>query len=284
MDQARHGDVSPSFAKEWLRYSTNNIKENVFLEEACHNFGLRQLIKEPTREDNLLDLVLTNTEAATCSVQPKVADHKLLEVCLHLPVPRQEAVTRVVWDFRKAKWQELKQGLQNVDWDFLESCSPDEGAQALIDKVFNLMQACIPRRTFIEKKSSHPWLNDKVEKLVQKRQDAEGTSKEREEAESCSKGILEEYHKHLTRVRSELSTLKPGSKKWWSKIQELVQEKGKTCNIPAFKKKDQSWVTTAAEKANLLADNFSAKYCLDEAQTNCYTLLTQQQQTVEEWS
>ena len=44
-----------------------------------------------------------------------------------------------------------------------------------------------------EKKSTHPWLTDEVEDLVEAKQAAEGTANAREAAEACSAGILRQF-------------------------------------------------------------------------------------------
>ena len=266
----------------WLRFSTCNSAEGTELENTCNSLGLRQLVKEPTREENLLDLVLTNSEQVRCSVQEKVADHKVVEVTLDLPVPREETVYRWVWDFKKAKWDELKEELGKTSWGFLDVLSPDDGARQLTDKLLELLKTKVPQRLLGEKKSTHPWLNERVAQLVKEKKEAEGTAQEQEATEACSKGVLEEYRAYVNRVRAELAELKAGSKKWWTKTQELLKEKSKTCNVPALRKPDKTWVTTAKGKANLLKDTFSAKYTLPAEARNCYTELVQQE-LQEDW-
>ena len=126
--------------RAWLRYSSSRTSpEGTLLEEVCRELSLRQLVREPTREENLLDLALTNSEEVTCRVLPRVADHKILEVSLNLPVPREELVQRKVWNFTKARWDDLVEELGKVDWDCLDVLSPDNGAQLLTDRVLQLL-------------------------------------------------------------------------------------------------------------------------------------------------
>ena len=267
--------------QRWLRYSTSNSAEGVLLQQHCHELGLRQLVREPTREENLLDLVLTNSGGVRCTVLEKVADHKLVEARLQLPVPREETVYRQVWDFAKASWENLETSLKNTSWDFLETASPDEGAKKLTDTLLTLLRRWIPQKLLGEKKSTHPWLNERVTQLVDAKKKAEGTAEEKTATEACSQGVLEEYRAYLARTRAELATLKRGSKKWWSKTQELLGEKSQTCSVPALKHADGTWATTPTSKANLLATTFAAKYTSPTEATNQYTEVEQQSGAVE---
>ena len=72
-------------------------------------------------------------------------------------------------------------------------------AKTLTEKVLQAVEKWVPKRTVKEKKSMHQWLNERVMKLVAEKHDAEGTEKEKEAAEACSKGVLEEYKKHFQR-------------------------------------------------------------------------------------
>ena len=84
---------------------------------------------------------------------------------------------------------------------------------------------------------------------------------------------MEEYKAYVSRTRQELEKMLRGTKKWWSKTQEILQEKGKTCNIPALKESSSSWTTDAVAKANLFAEKFTNKYALEAREFNEYSAL-----------
>ena len=126
----------------------------------CKEYGLAQRVKTPTRNEYLLDLVLTDVGAVKCEVAKKVADHALVIARFPLPVPEEEQVKRVVWDYCKADWHKLKRLLKEADWDFLDTSDPDEGAAELTCRLLRWMSDCIPVRTVTQRKSTHPWLTD----------------------------------------------------------------------------------------------------------------------------
>ena len=83
------GDLNVHHAK-WLRFSNGNSIVGADLKAFSENYGLHQLVKEPTRNEYLLDLLLTDIAGAKVKVGSYVADHKHLLVQIpHLKSRRQ---------------------------------------------------------------------------------------------------------------------------------------------------------------------------------------------------
>ena len=66
--------------------------------------------------------------------------------------------------------------------------------------------------------------------------------------------------------------MRPGSKQFWTKINELLSEEAKTYKIPALKAENGEWMISPSAKANDLAKTFSGK-C--EPESNRFTVLKQ---------
>ena len=64
--------------KKWLWKSSRNSAEGEALQKFCSESGMQQLVREATREQYLLDLVLSDVEACKCKVLPRIADHCLI--------------------------------------------------------------------------------------------------------------------------------------------------------------------------------------------------------------
>jgi hypothetical protein len=133
---------------------------------------------------------------------------------------------------------------------------------------------CIPKIVLRERKSTHPWVNDRVLELVKAKHKASGTVEAKAATVACSAGMKVEYAKHIQKQRVRLARERRASKGWWSKTRRLLKQKTKICNIPALKRKKGEWCTTAKSKADLLADTFKSKYTLGEQATNHYTEIT----------
>ena len=57
--------------KRWLTHANHNNIEGTELQKACNDIGLQQKMKKPTREDHLLDFVLTNVPGAKTKIYNK---------------------------------------------------------------------------------------------------------------------------------------------------------------------------------------------------------------------
>ena len=81
------GDLNVHHRK-WLRYSTGNTQEGEVLMQTCLELGLRQIVREPTRGANLLDLVLTDLDGLVkTKVLGSLDDHRSVLLELRLATP-----------------------------------------------------------------------------------------------------------------------------------------------------------------------------------------------------
>ena len=190
-----------------------------------------------------------------------------------LPIAEVLLVERTVWKFATADWDRLDALLHEEDWSQISRMTPDMGAQTLSDTLMRHAGCCIQKKNVVEKKSTHPWLNDVVVCAIADRRDAEGTPSEAEAARECSKTVMTEYNKWVCNVHDDLVTTKRGSKAWWKKQRQLQLQKQKCSSIPALKKLDGDWVGDSQGKADLLAETLSSKYSLPEQSVNEYSEL-----------
>jgi hypothetical protein len=142
--------------KKWLRRSARNSVEGETLHQFCLDHGLQQLVKEATREQYLLDLVITDIDEAKCKVLPKVADHECVLVYLDLQVPKTEIKKRVVWRFAEADWDALRTKGMLYDWSKLDRCSADQAAELITRELLRMAEECIPKKKLREKKMHSP--------------------------------------------------------------------------------------------------------------------------------
>ena len=102
--------------KKWLKYSNANTPVGADLKCICDFFGIFQAVREPTRNEYLLDLILTNIQGISVKVMPYIADHKGILCKLPFREILEKSVEREVWDFRSAEWKELDKALKEFDW------------------------------------------------------------------------------------------------------------------------------------------------------------------------
>ena len=142
----------------WLKFSDSNTTLGQELQDICDSAGLTQIVKEPTRKNNLLDLVLTSApELTKATVLASISDHRAVFIDVKLEVPESIEVEREVWCFNKANWKGLKKALSKKSWDFLKTETVDASAERLTEVIIETAKQFIPKRKIKHQKSSHPW-------------------------------------------------------------------------------------------------------------------------------
>ena len=82
--------------KKWLRFFNDNIQIGTDFKIFCDYHVLFQLVREPTRQEYLLDLALIDLSKSSTSVLPLITDHKGILVKLPLPEFLEIQITRTV--------------------------------------------------------------------------------------------------------------------------------------------------------------------------------------------
>ena len=80
----------------------------------CDFHGFTQLVREPTRQEYLLDLVITDIVGASTIVCPSIADHKGVKIKLPVPEVKETVVKRMVWHMASADWRGIEAELENM--------------------------------------------------------------------------------------------------------------------------------------------------------------------------
>ena len=260
---------------EWLRFSNRPSPEGSQLESVCCSLGLKQHVKEPTRGNHLLDLVLSNfVSGVTCKVTPgiKEDDHDGVLAIVKVSIPAAQPVRRQVYDFKKANWKLLKQKLSDTDWGAaLNHLRADEAAEHLTTLILSAIEDAIPTKWIIDKSHSHPWINDDCRKALLRKHQALGTDDFVLFRDECSNTFLRAYHEHVRKTRDTLKSLSPSSRGWWKIANSLLTKSSVTENIPALQREDGSWAMSPEERANELASTFQKKSELPPVETNAYT-------------
>ena len=169
-------------------------------------------MREPTRGENLLDVALTDLDEVRCKVIGAIADHRGLQLTLPLSVPRVDIQLWMVWQFKAADWFGLNNALMCQDWSWLSGVDANTGAETLTAHILCLAEYFIPKRWMRERKSTHPWINDRVLRLVREKLAAQGTDAEAECRKRCSTCIIEEYGKFVAKERTHLQAMPKGAK------------------------------------------------------------------------
>ena len=101
--------------RRWLFHSNGNTSIGSEMKVLCDSFGLLQLVREPTREQYLLDLFLSDLPEIRMKVLPAIADHKAILAHVPLPEISEKTMCRYNWKLDEANWGELGKELEGID-------------------------------------------------------------------------------------------------------------------------------------------------------------------------
>ena len=122
-----HADSGPHLLGCWCRPPCHREIDSITaVRNICSELTLLQVVREPTRGNNLLDLVLTDVPGIHTSVEPAIADHRVVMASLDLKAPVGAEGARQVWDFNRAVWCKMREIITDQDWSFVDSASPTE--------------------------------------------------------------------------------------------------------------------------------------------------------------
>ena len=262
---------------EWLKHSNGSSPEGTELEAVCCTHGLKQHVKHPTRGPYLLDLVLSNfSSGIRCKVVPGTRDddHDGVLASVNVSVPATRPVRRQVYDFKKAKWQQLKAKLSSIEWgEPIRLRSADEAASWITATLLKIVDEYIPSKWITDRSYSHPWINDECREALRQKHESRGTEGYAVMRNACSEVFLRTYQDYVRKTRETLKSMDPSSRGWWKIANSLLTKASTTENIPALQRSDGTWAMTPTERANELASTFRAKSQLPEKSTNHYTEL-----------
>lgn len=98
---------------DWLSLTTSGSCEARDFLDLCLNHNLTQVVNKPTREDNILDLILRTSPDLVASIsQTKgFSDHDLLTVELSLPIHYRNPSSKILKDYSKANFDAINSNL-----------------------------------------------------------------------------------------------------------------------------------------------------------------------------
>jgi len=246
--------------KRWLRFSSGDSPAGAQLRALCDCRGLSQLVREPTRNDFLLDLVLTDVADTSVRVLPAIADHKAVRVNIPMTAIIETEVTSRVWQLKSANWAGLQQELEGFDWAMLEDGDAEQCANLFWEVLWICLVKHIPQKVVRCKRSSHPWLNSRCHEAIIRKNIAEGSDYEsyKSAQASCDEVLRQEHAKYVEALKAKLSALPRCSKQWWRINRELLRRKSNIASIPPLRD-GTNWILDAKAKADTFAETFASE-------------------------
>jgi len=199
----------------WLKYSNGMSTEGTALERFSMDHGLQQIVREPTRGNYLLDLVLTDmSDAASVRILPAIADHSVVLTSFKFSLDTVSCPPRTVWCYRSADWQGLNNYLNQLDYSFMHHGDVDTVTNNFTQTLLDSAKMFIKQKTLSCSASAHPWMSDRCREALAKKHSSVGTpeSEYRAACEACSAVLHEEFQLYVSQLKVRMSKMKRGSK------------------------------------------------------------------------
>ncbi|KAF2346263.1 hypothetical protein FHG87_022980 [Trinorchestia longiramus] len=110
---------------------------------------LQQHVNEPTRQNNILDLVMTTIDLSLngLEVTDKIGDHQMIDFSLEVQDPNTRTQHKQVLDYKRANFELMKEELGSHNYEVLMS---DKNAKEcymfLKNKIASATEHHIPRK------------------------------------------------------------------------------------------------------------------------------------------
>ena len=173
------------------------------------------MVHEPTRQQYLLDLLLTDVPGTKVRVGSHIADHKFLLAQVPMREVKSLLISKRSFRLARANWKDLEAAFADVDWAPLERGCAEDALNYFMDVLWTLLCTYIPFEVTSVKKKSHPWINERCEAAVRRKNEAEGTASFEEVRQQCSQILAAEHQEYVSRLREKIAARKKGSKEGW---------------------------------------------------------------------
>ena len=150
--------------------SMHGDQEGNKLIEMIEDTFLTQIVDQPTRENNILDLILVTDPdlISNCEVGEKVngCDHHLIRFDVNIEQKLCENKSQKP-DYKRANFSLARALLQSETWELLQSATVDETWKNFRDKILEVERTAVPMKTIrVHDTRSPPWMTTEIKRAV----------------------------------------------------------------------------------------------------------------------
>ena len=261
--------------KDWLSSrTTDNAGRRT--QQLSDNLGLQQIVKDPTRGENILDLAMTDLPAnATTLANIGTSDHNPVLIQLDISASRDKPYKRKVWCYEKANFWDMRGHLSSTDWSTLfkdYDNDPEKTCTKITEVICDAMDAYIPSKTVSRKTGDKVWFDDKCRRLAKRKRRIYRKGKKVSTPENKDKFVQARKafnqaernakRNYSMKLKNDLADRSLSSKKWWGIVNSLSGRTGHS-EIPAIEHSGTVH-TRAKDKANIFCKTFAEKCRLED--------------------
>ena len=200
--------------------------------------ALAQIQKEPTREENILDLLITNKPGLIKSSHrlPGISDHCAVVTELDIDPPYRRTKPRPVCQFKNANWEAIRQQIRSC-WTSFSQNSPSRSVNENWLKLKSILNQCLDK--FIPTKMTSPrenlpWLSKSLLASIRKKTSLYNKAKRTNKADLWAKYKLCKRQTKRAIRSARWSFLK-------NKLSESLEQKKFKTTLALYKIKTSGW-------------------------------------------
>ena len=237
--------------------------------------ALRQFVDEPTRGNNILDLVFTNMQDRVTNVQVvdglPGSDHDGVHFNITLKCQRLHKPPRRLYNFKKADFNNFRDILSTIPWDscFLED-SVEQSWIKFKDILMTAADQCIPTFTLKHNKTKG-YISDEVLSLIKKKRRSyrmakrSGNQKYQSRYRSLCNTVRRLTRRDKDTYLEDLtSNLSHNQKPFWQWLKSI---RSGLCTIPDIHFANRI-LKTAGDKAKALNNFFTSVFTIETTGAN----------------
>ena len=225
--------------KSGSSYST--VQTNLI--DITQDYGFTQVVMEPTRLTNILDLFFTTnpSQVKKAEIQPGLSDHEMVLIQLNCKPITHRQTPRQILLFNRSNWDAITSGLNSFHHDLLNVDITNVDVNTLWtqfrDALLDLIDNHIPCK-IARKKCGLPWVTREIRSMIRKRNRLYSMYKSSNSPVfyECFKSLKRDIQKkirlsHLQYISSLISSENDDSnhsynnnKKFWAYIKSLRKD------------------------------------------------------------
>jgi outer membrane lipopolysaccharide assembly protein LptE/RlpB len=200
-----------------LKPNTPNSETHHKLIEILQDNGLEQMVTEPTREKNTLDLIISNTPQLIPRVEtmPRISDHKVVYAELNIDIALKHQAPRTITLYKTADWNQLKEAAKQTSEAVISNTATDNTEdlwqffkKSILDAVNKFI-----RHKAARLKDREPWVTPQLRRLANRRDRA---------YKRWKKNGLEDCQREARALRAE--TQREQRRAYWAYLDSTLTE------------------------------------------------------------
>ena len=238
------GDLNAK-SKNWY-FLDKTSHEGIEIENVTVQFGLQQIIKEPTHISNTssscIDLIFTSqpnliTDSGVHSSLHSNCHHQIVFAKFNLHIVYPPPYLREIWHYREANTGLIRRAIKEFNWErAFSNTSVNEKVDIFNRTILNILSNFIPHETIVCNDKDPPWFNNRIKTLIKEKNATYKIFRHNKDnpnliyrlkflQERLSTIIESSKERYYARIANRLNNTQKSSKTYWSLLKIFLNNK-----------------------------------------------------------